>query len=1076
MDQENMSHLTPLNKDAALENFVDILKIGLNFKLREKVLQHKEFEKLFGLVYEELPADGIPLKQLNEFVQDVILPYSTNYSSPFAMAFPDSGNSIAGISGAILENFLNQNLINWSPCSPMGTVIEMLVITWLRKLVGYATKDDPKVPLDVGGFTTSGGVASNTIALLLAREKIYPGTMKHGVHSIREKFVAIVPDGIEHYSSRLSLGWLGLGTNNVLKGKTKNFKYDLPALQTQLRDLASKDIRVISITAYAGDSRSMTCDNLVALRKICDRFDIWLHVDGCHGTQLLFSSKLRSIVAGIELADSITFDPHKVLTIPYPISILLVKNVLHLEAIRQPEDIIMGEAHSFGQITPFYGSRAFQSLKLYMLIKHLGVSGLSNVIENRCSIAKRLAEFISKEPDFILINPCIHINSVMFMFLPAPLPLTSEQIGLLNRLSTKIQKTLLEIGNVWLHNFEIPDLSNVFGLGEQIRLRPLRFMSGNPSMTEKHLNQMLHSVREVAVKILREDALYFDDLKALHVFSPSVASIPQVQTTVKSTIDTSPHRVNLIGQSLDKRITMWIHECISTDRDILFDFDKNKIATRAKPLGCHLQDHTDKLTSNYIALQIVLFLKTCASINTMQFGKFTKPGLGKNVKWHSVILKIIDDMTQEANKLTHFQKHVLQKYIKIVTIHFEKSAVVDLLNNKSSVLVPMDLSVGQFFVDNEQAVRYKGVESFFAGDALFAYASFISQILKTDLGTSFMTHWGKLHSADIALVHAYAMLYNILDLIHIMSENPRGDINYMFYRLSPCSLIEALDQSAATISENECNINHVSIRNNVGCQSTNYLERDNANHRISDVIDMMRSFCSIEFRSNQEAFYAIIYGSYSYGMAQNSSDIDILFVTENVEAGRRKRVADFVISLHDKYGMRKDNEIPYERKVVLSMKFVQRASEGEGTFLKDEWKFPQISKDPQYLASEELLLRFVQGMLVNPHIFVDGNHKLYNAHRSCATLNTIKGILYTNAQQKTNAKSLMEAFCRNEKGQTGDFFLGFSHKEPFISYLSSHLESILSKTKDPCGYNKHGAEYEFCNRELLERSTILEFM
>ncbi len=107
---------------------------------------------------------------------------------------------------------------------------------------------------------------------------------------------------------------------------------------------------------------------------------------------LINVDKYKFKLDGIELADSITFDPHKTLNVPYSISLLLVRDQKNLELIRRPEDIITGEEHSFGQLTPFFGSKAFFSLKLYMLLKNLGLNELKRVIENRCEMAQLLAD------------------------------------------------------------------------------------------------------------------------------------------------------------------------------------------------------------------------------------------------------------------------------------------------------------------------------------------------------------------------------------------------------------------------------------------------------------------------------------------------------------------------------------------------------------------------------------------------------------------------------------------------------------------------------------------------------------
>lgn len=312
---------------------------------------------------------------------------------------------------------------------------------------------------------------------------------------------------MKFYSSRLSVGWIGLGESNVIKGPTLNFAYDLKKLRDLLRKLTNDGGRVIMLVCYAGDSRSMTFDNFIELRAICDEYGIWMHCDGCQGTQLVFSRRFRKEkLKGIESADSITMDPHKILNLPYSVSVLLIKDQKVMELIRRPEDIITGEEHSFGQLTPFFGSRNFMSLKLYFLIKNLGLDGLEEVVERRCQMANVVSDEIAKSSKLLQINEKIELNSVIFMYFPReissqlPSMVSAEHlaiVNIMNDINVRIQDRLFSAGDIWLHTFLIPDLSNALKLSEdepRAKLRPLRFMSGNPILNEKHISQMLSRV------------------------------------------------------------------------------------------------------------------------------------------------------------------------------------------------------------------------------------------------------------------------------------------------------------------------------------------------------------------------------------------------------------------------------------------------------------------------------------------------------------------------------------------------------------------------------------------------------
>lgn len=225
--------------------------------------------------------------------------------------------------------------------------------------------------------------------MLLARESKFPGTKDKGVTFDPSKVKVIIPEFVEHYSIRASLGWIGLGEQNVLRVKSKDFRIDLDDLQQKIQE--SEGVHnIMAIVAYAGDSRSMTIDNFEAVSEIAKKHDIWFHIDACHGLQYAFSEKLKEKLGPIDLADSITVDPHKILYLPYNLSAVLVKEPEKFKSISGTSDLIMKEDHAFGQITPFIGSKAFWSLKLWFMWKTLGKENIGRLIEYRHGLAKYL--------------------------------------------------------------------------------------------------------------------------------------------------------------------------------------------------------------------------------------------------------------------------------------------------------------------------------------------------------------------------------------------------------------------------------------------------------------------------------------------------------------------------------------------------------------------------------------------------------------------------------------------------------------------------------------------------------------
>lgn len=359
--------LSNVNKEKSKKILHSIIDTSLDFKTYEKVFQKKNSKEKFD---NPLPLQETDLLEIIDQFNKKVLPYSNNFSTTNFLGFPDAGNSVAAMVGAVYAELLQQNLINQSFCGKIATFIEIETIKWLREIAGYKTTEKIEKIEDVGGIITNGGTMSNCIALLLARENHKKNTFNIGITN-PDDYKILVPKEIGHYSIRCSQQWLGCG-QNIVEVETENYRYNLNDLKNKLKKYKNK---IMAVVTYAGDSRTMTIEKLEEVYKIVKESDenIWLHVDACHGFSLAFSKKHRERIEGIKLYDSIAIDPHKVLMCPYTVSALLLKNPEKFATILTSSDLITQEKFSFGKITPFIGSKNWNSLKLWFLIKNLGV-------------------------------------------------------------------------------------------------------------------------------------------------------------------------------------------------------------------------------------------------------------------------------------------------------------------------------------------------------------------------------------------------------------------------------------------------------------------------------------------------------------------------------------------------------------------------------------------------------------------------------------------------------------------------------------------------------------------------------
>lgn len=151
-----------------------------------------------------------------------------------------------------------------------------------------------------------------------------------------------MPDIIEYYSIRSAMAWLSLGEQNVARVPVdEDLRMDLDALASIIDTQRALGKHILACVAYAGDSGSMRVDNLEAIAAVLAKKKVWFHVDACHGSQLAFSRTHKHKIKGIELADSVTIDPHKVLWVPNTCSFVLFKIPASLSNISTNSELIL---------------------------------------------------------------------------------------------------------------------------------------------------------------------------------------------------------------------------------------------------------------------------------------------------------------------------------------------------------------------------------------------------------------------------------------------------------------------------------------------------------------------------------------------------------------------------------------------------------------------------------------------------------------------------------------------------------------------------------------------------------------
>ena len=399
-----------------------------------------DLEKLFD---EPLPEKGIALEEILARFRDDIAANAMGVPSPRYFGQFNPTPLPIGVWADALASMLNQNAGAWRN-GPTSAMIEARVIRWLCDLMNYGPQSF--------GTLASGGSEANLIALKCARDSVAANIKDRGVRTAAGDLVIYASDQC-HYSIDKSADILGLGREGVRKIPTDDeFHIILDALREAIAKDRKAGLVPCCVVGVAGTTSSGAIDPLEPLATIARENECWYHVDAAYGGPLAFSPQHRDKLRGIELADSITFDPHKWMFVPFSCGATLVRDggrVLRDAFDMTPEYLsedrggadVEFDFFRYGQM----GTRRFNSLKLWMAIKFMGREGYAKSVERQIDLTKYLAQQIDALKDFKRVGE-VETAVCCFRFLPED-DLTGSY---LDRLQQRLQQMIERSGEAWL--------------------------------------------------------------------------------------------------------------------------------------------------------------------------------------------------------------------------------------------------------------------------------------------------------------------------------------------------------------------------------------------------------------------------------------------------------------------------------------------------------------------------------------------------------------------------------------------------------------------------------------------------
>ena len=380
---------------------------------------------------------------------------------------------ISGLA-SFLSSMLNNGMANYEMGNAAST-IEKLVVDFMLQKFDWST--------DGNGFLTSGGTLANLTGLLAARRAKAPESV--WIKGYNDQLVVFITEEA-HYCVERALRVMGFGDEGIVKVPVdKNFKMDLVALERLHKECKKEGKFPIAVVASACSTSTGMYDDINTMADFCEDHNLWLHIDGAHGAAVVFSDKHKHLIRGIERADSMVLDAHKMMMVPALCTFVLFKNKKYCNSnFAQKAQYLWEKSddedwYNYGRKT-FECTKYMMSIKIYAIIKEHGEEIFTEYVDTLYDKSRAFTQLVYNNPNFeMLMEP--ESNIMCFRYRGS---LTS--LKELNACNKRVRQTLLEDGNYYIVQTE---------LNQEIWLR-LSIM--NPFTSTEIFNRLLGEIEVLA--------------------------------------------------------------------------------------------------------------------------------------------------------------------------------------------------------------------------------------------------------------------------------------------------------------------------------------------------------------------------------------------------------------------------------------------------------------------------------------------------------------------------------------------------------------------------------------------------
>ncbi|XP_027848865.2 cysteine sulfinic acid decarboxylase [Aphis gossypii] len=430
---------------------------------RRPVLNWKSPEELQAAFDFTLDRSPTTHGHLLHLIEDTIQ-HSVKTGHPYFINQLFSSVDPYGLIGQWLTDALNPSVYTFE-VAPVMTIMEETVLTEMRKFLGYPDgKGD--------GIFCPGGSIANGYAINCARFFAFPEVKTKGMHGLPRLVVYTSVDA--HYSIKKLCAFEGIGSDNLyLINTDAKGKMDVGHLRQQIQRTLEEKAIPIMVSATAGTTVLGAFDPIAEIADVCHEYGIWLHVDAAWGGGALMSKKHKHLLTGIDRADSVTWNPHKMLTAPQQCSTFLTKHKNVLTESNSSCAQYLFQKDKFYDTTYDTGDKHIQCgrradvFKFWFMWKAKGTDGLEAHVDENFDNAKYFTEMIRNRPGFKLVLEEPEYTNITFWYIPPSLRGRQNEPDFKNKLhkvAPKIKERMMKEGTMMITYQPVNDLPNFFRL------------------------------------------------------------------------------------------------------------------------------------------------------------------------------------------------------------------------------------------------------------------------------------------------------------------------------------------------------------------------------------------------------------------------------------------------------------------------------------------------------------------------------------------------------------------------------------------------------------------------------------